>query len=396
MFLLLLAIADDAGGLIILAVFYPQGALAPAWLLLSFGAALAVYLLANRLPRRWTPSATGGRTTLTRRARLLAVPLAGCLSWSASSRPGSIRRSGCCRSSRRSRTPTSTSASTRRGGGSARPAQSDRACAEGAGRGDPVLLRPDERRRRVLGDGRGDLAGARGARHRQAAGDHALRLCAARALGLGLPRGCRTRDLLVLGCVAAIGFTVALFVASVAFPPGPVQDAAKMGALFSFGAAADRDRRRPDRCGWSGGRWRPRSRGFRCAAMVNGGSFDAHIMHNACTTLCVRARGRKVNGRGVGRREGRTVHLERLSGRWLIDGWSAALPLATALGPRAETRGRRSLPISAIGSAGGLCPYRQQTAHQRRLVADPRLLEDPVKMGASGVRADPELLRGRR
>jgi len=44
-------------------------------------------------------------------------------------------------------------------------------------------------------------------------------------------------DLFVVGCVAAIGFTVALFVASVAFPGGPVQDAAKMGALFSFAAA---------------------------------------------------------------------------------------------------------------------------------------------------------------
>ena len=32
-------------------------------------------------------------------------------------------------------------------------------------------------------------------------------------------------------------FTVALFVASVAFPPGGIQDAAKMGALASFGAA---------------------------------------------------------------------------------------------------------------------------------------------------------------
>ena len=39
MFLLLLAIADDAGGLIILAVFYPQGELAPIWLLLSAAAA---------------------------------------------------------------------------------------------------------------------------------------------------------------------------------------------------------------------------------------------------------------------------------------------------------------------------------------------------------------------
>ena len=41
----------------------------------------------------------------------------------------------------------------------------------------------------------------------------------------------------MIGCVAAIGFTVSLFIASVAFEGGPVQDAAKMGALFSFAAA---------------------------------------------------------------------------------------------------------------------------------------------------------------
>lgn len=61
---------------------------------------------------------------------------------------------------------------------------------------------------------------------------------AARPLGFGLPVGMRMSDLFVLGCVAAIGFTVSLFVAGVAFPPGQVQDAAKMGALFSFAAAA--------------------------------------------------------------------------------------------------------------------------------------------------------------
>ena len=60
---------------------------------------------------------------------------------------------------------------------------------------------------------------------------------AARTLGLGLPAGMTERDLFVVGCVAAIGFTVALFVAGVAFPQGPVQDAAKMGALFSFFAS---------------------------------------------------------------------------------------------------------------------------------------------------------------
>ena len=60
---------------------------------------------------------------------------------------------------------------------------------------------------------------------------------AAKPMGLGIPEGMRLIDLVVIGCVAAIGFTVSLFVASVAFDAGPVQDAAKMGALFSFFAA---------------------------------------------------------------------------------------------------------------------------------------------------------------
>ena len=66
---------------------------------------------------------------------------------------------------------------------------------------------------------------------------------AAGPMRLGLPAGMRTIDLLVVGCVAAIGFTVSLFVASVAFDSTAVlgdirvQDAAKMGALFSFAAA---------------------------------------------------------------------------------------------------------------------------------------------------------------
>jgi NhaA family Na+:H+ antiporter len=60
---------------------------------------------------------------------------------------------------------------------------------------------------------------------------------AAVPLKLGIPQGMRLVDLIVIGFVAAIGFTVSLFVASVAFGPGPVQDAAKMGALLSFGAA---------------------------------------------------------------------------------------------------------------------------------------------------------------
>jgi Na+:H+ antiporter, NhaA family len=49
----------------------------------------------------------------------------------------------------------------------------------------------------------------------------------------------RTRDLdfralTALGITAGIGFTVALFFTSAAFPPGPALDEAKMGALLSF------------------------------------------------------------------------------------------------------------------------------------------------------------------
>lgn len=59
----------------------------------------------------------------------------------------------------------------------------------------------------------------------------------ARLLGFEMPGNMKGRELLVIGFAAAIGFTVALFVATVAFPAGETQDAAKMGALASFGAA---------------------------------------------------------------------------------------------------------------------------------------------------------------
>ena len=57
------------------------------------------------------------------------------------------------------------------------------------------------------------------------------------AAGLQRPIGVTWSDLTVLGVVAAIGFTVALFFATAAFPPGGLLDEAKMGALLSFSAA---------------------------------------------------------------------------------------------------------------------------------------------------------------
>jgi NhaA family Na+:H+ antiporter len=54
--------------------------------------------------------------------------------------------------------------------------------------------------------------------------------------GLHLPKTVTWRDVLVVGIIAGIGFTVALFFATAAFPYGRLLDETKMGALLSFGA----------------------------------------------------------------------------------------------------------------------------------------------------------------
>ncbi len=56
-------------------------------------------------------------------------------------------------------------------------------------------------------------------------------------MGLRAPGGLSYLHTLVLGVAAGIGFTVALFFATAAFPPGAVLDEVKMGALLSFLAA---------------------------------------------------------------------------------------------------------------------------------------------------------------
>jgi NhaA family Na+:H+ antiporter len=59
----------------------------------------------------------------------------------------------------------------------------------------------------------------------------------ARLLGGRLPEGLRVADLAIVGIVASIGFTVSLFFATAAFSEGPALAQTKMGALFSFAAA---------------------------------------------------------------------------------------------------------------------------------------------------------------
>ena len=56
------------------------------------------------------------------------------------------------------------------------------------------------------------------------------------AAGLRLPKEVGWNDVIVVGIIASIGFTVALFFGTAAFPYGRLLDETKLGALLSFGA----------------------------------------------------------------------------------------------------------------------------------------------------------------
>lgn len=245
-FLLLLAIADDAAGLVILAIFYPTGELAVEWLLLSLFAAIAVFVFANWLPRRLDRGREVRPTSTWVRSKLGFWPylIAGCLSWYGFMRAGIHPALGLLPI-----VPTIPHADRAFGIFAAAEAHlSDllndiehklktpvevilflfglcNAGVEFNAIGSPTWL--------VLA---GLIIG-------KPLGVLLMGVLAAHVLKLGLPAGMRTIDLFVIGCVSAIGFTVSLFIAAVAFDSSimlgetPVQAAAKMGALFSFGAA---------------------------------------------------------------------------------------------------------------------------------------------------------------
>ncbi|WP_068119520.1 Na+/H+ antiporter NhaA [Tropicimonas marinistellae] len=240
-FLLLLAIADDAAGLIILAIFYPQGDLAPAWLLLSVASAVGVYLLFNRLPRMLDTGKQDRPNSTFVRKYLSFWPylIAGAISWFAFHRAGIHPALGLLPI-----IPAIPHAEVDYGIFAEEEAHQH----DLLNHSEHLLKKPVEAI--LFGFGlmnAGVEFSAMGAATTlvlaglligKPLGIWAMGTFAARTLGLGLPEGMKNADLFVLGCVAAIGFTVSLFVASVAFPAGAVQDAAKMGALLSFGAAA--------------------------------------------------------------------------------------------------------------------------------------------------------------
>lgn len=239
-FLLLLAIADDAAGLIILAVFYPSGELAPVWLLLSLAAALGVFFLFNWLPRKLDRgNQTRPYSTFVRK-RLHFFPylIAGILSWYGFAQAGLHPALGLLPI-----VPTIPHADRAFGIFS----EAEQYLTDLLNRIEHALKHPVEIVLFFFGllnagvefSSIGDATWLvlAGLIIGKPVGILLFGWIAARPMALGLPQGMRIVDLAVIGCVAAIGFTVSLFVASVAFDPGPVQDAAKMGALFSFVAA---------------------------------------------------------------------------------------------------------------------------------------------------------------
>jgi NhaA family Na+:H+ antiporter len=221
-FLLLLAIADDALGLIILAVFYPSGALSFVSLGLLMGAAL---LLAWWLRRRRTVSFWPyvlGPGVLSWAAlhwggfhpALALVPIVPFM-------PHSSRDLGLFDPHEESRGDTLS----RFEHWWARPVQfvlllfgltNAGVPFEQIGNGTYFVLAA-----LLLGKPLGIV----------------LFAYSARLAGARLPAGLMLADVVVVGLAAAIGFTVALFFATAAFPAGSLLDETKMGALLSFGAA---------------------------------------------------------------------------------------------------------------------------------------------------------------
>ncbi|MGX9355375.1 Na+/H+ antiporter NhaA [Roseobacteraceae bacterium S113] len=239
-FLLLLAIADDAAGLIILAIFYPSSELAPEWLLLSLAAAVGVFVLFNWLPRRLDQGdQTRRRSTWVRKVlSFWPYALAGCLSWYGFMMSGLHPALGLLPI-----VPTIPHADRAFGIFS----EAETYLHDLLNDMEHALKHPVEIILFFFGllnagvefssMGAATWLVLAGLMIGKPVGILIFGWIAARPLGLGLPQGMRIIDLVVIGCVAAIGFTVSLFVASVAFEAGPVQEAAKMGALLSFAAA---------------------------------------------------------------------------------------------------------------------------------------------------------------
>jgi Na+:H+ antiporter, NhaA family len=226
-FLVLLAIADDGLGLIILAVFYPVGQLRPAaGLALLIAAVCVSWLLRRRRVRSFWPYVLAGGT-LSWSALFLGglhpalalVPVIPFLPHAA--RAPAVHVPAVY-------TPAPPSARDALSEFEHRwtyPVQAILFLFGLVNAGVPL---------RALGLGTWAVLG--GVLMGKPAGIGAG-IAIAMLAGLRLPAGVAWKDIIVVAFAAAIGFTVALFFATAAFPAGPVLDQMKMGALLSVSGA---------------------------------------------------------------------------------------------------------------------------------------------------------------
>ena len=241
-FLLLLAIADDAAGLLILAIFYPSGELVPEWLLLSVGASAAAFILFNYLPIKLDRgrSEKPVSTFVAQKLSFWPYAAAAALSWYGFQESGLHPALGLIPV-----IPAIPHADRDHGHFAAMEPHYPK---DILNRIEHMLKYPVEIILFFFGlansgvefsaIGTPTMLVLLGLVVGKPVGIYLFGWFGAVPLRLGVPDGMRVTDILIVGFIAAIGFTVSLFIASVAFGPGPVQDAAKMGALLSLGAAA--------------------------------------------------------------------------------------------------------------------------------------------------------------
>ena len=219
-FLLLLAIVDDALGLVILAVFYPSGPLRPLEAVVMVGGGMAIaWLLRRGGVRSFWPYVLG----------------AGLVSWIGLLRGGLHPALALVPI-----VPFMPHAARDLGTFDERKDLQHDTLSEfehwwkGPVQVDPARLRAGERGRPAASVGPATWAVVIAMMVGKAARASAWRRRSADC-GLELADGISWRDIVVIGTVSGIGFTVALFFATAA-SAGPLLDQAKMGALLSFTA----------------------------------------------------------------------------------------------------------------------------------------------------------------
>ena len=259
-FLLLLAVADDAIGLVIIAVFYPDPhhPVEPVWLLVTVGGMAASYAL-RRLRVRWWP---------------VYILVGGGLSWVGLAKAGvepalalapivpflpHVHRAGETTGAGEMTGAGETTGQGAHGPGAHGHAHETGGAPHPHSTGDAhhahsVLEQFEHQLKLFVDFGLFFFAFANAGVPFTGIGWVTMMVLAslivgkaigvtllswlASLVGFPLPPGMGVRHLVVTGVIAGLGLTVALFVAGKAFPgDSPFQDPGKMGAVFSIGAA---------------------------------------------------------------------------------------------------------------------------------------------------------------